>query len=104
MDIVHNDIKLYLIFEFLDLDLKKYMDTTTPYGLAPELIKVSGDEENQWILTVCGQSYMYQLIRGIAHCHSRRIIHRDLKPQNCEYFLLACVVSKIASKLPNDIF
>ncbi len=40
-DIVHNDVKLYLIFEFLDLDLKKYMDTTGPVGLAPELIKVS---------------------------------------------------------------
>jgi len=25
---------------------------------------------------------MYQLLSGIAACHSRRIIHRDLKPQN----------------------
>lgn len=25
---------------------------------------------------------MYQLIRGVEYCHSRRIIHRDLKPQN----------------------
>ena len=41
LDIVHNDEKLYLIFEFLDLDLKKYMDTTAPFGLAPNLIKVS---------------------------------------------------------------
>jgi hypothetical protein len=40
LDIVHNDVKLYLIFEFLDLDLKKYMDTTAPHGLPPKLIKV----------------------------------------------------------------
>jgi len=25
---------------------------------------------------------MFQLISGVAACHSRRIIHRDLKPQN----------------------
>ena len=28
------------------------------------------------------QSYVYQVLCGIAYCHSHRVLHRDLKPQN----------------------
>jgi serine/threonine protein kinase len=28
------------------------------------------------------KSYCYQIIKGIAFCHSHRVLHRDLKPQN----------------------
>ena len=27
------------------------------------------------------QSYLHQLLHGIAFCHSHRVLHRDLKPQ-----------------------
>jgi serine/threonine protein kinase len=65
-DVVHSENKLYLVFEFLDQDLKKYMDSCGPEGLSSDLVK----------------SYLYQLLKGIAFCHSHRVLHRDLKPQN----------------------
>lgn len=65
IDLVHDDKRLWLVFEFLDMDLKKYLDSTTGQ-LSSSLLK----------------SYTHQLLKGLVYCHSRRIIHRDLKPQN----------------------
>lgn len=66
MDVWHNDNNLYLIFEYLNQDLKKYMD-------------IQGETI---IPMVTLKSYVYQLIQGVAFCHAHRVIHRDLKPQN----------------------
>lgn len=40
-DVVHDDKKLYLVFEYLDLDLKKHMDTSPHISQDRMLIKVS---------------------------------------------------------------
>ena len=40
-DIVHCEKKLYMVFEFLALDLKKYMDTVSATGLPMPLVKVA---------------------------------------------------------------
>eukprot|EP00245_Coleochaete_scutata_P004586 TRINITY_DN17307_c0_g1_i1.p1 TRINITY_DN17307_c0_g1~~TRINITY_DN17307_c0_g1_i1.p1 ORF type:complete len:303 (+),score=45.16 TRINITY_DN17307_c0_g1_i1:204-1112(+) len=64
-DVVHCDKRLYLVFEYLDLDLKKHMDTF-PVSKDPMLIKV----------------YLYQMLKGVEYCHAHRVLHRDLKPQN----------------------
>lgn len=65
IDVVHFRNKLYLIFEYVDYDLKKYLDKSKS-PIEPNLLK----------------SYMYQLLRAMYYCHARRVLHRDLKPQN----------------------
>jgi hypothetical protein len=39
-DVVHSEKRLYLVFEYLDLDLKKYMDSTPEFSKDPRQIKV----------------------------------------------------------------
>jgi serine/threonine protein kinase len=64
-EVINSQGKLTLVFEFMDSDLKKFMDVQK--GPLPDnLIR----------------SYAYQMIAGLCYCHCHRIIHRDLKPQN----------------------
>ncbi|RYR64367.1 hypothetical protein Ahy_A03g010488 isoform B [Arachis hypogaea] len=65
-DVVHSEKRLYLVFEYLDLDLKKHMDSSPEFAKDPRQVKV----------------FLYQILCGIAYCHSHRVLHRDLKPQN----------------------
>lgn len=64
-DVVHTERKLTLVFEFLDQDLKKYLDVCDT-GLELPILK----------------SFLYQLLMGVAYCHHHRVLHRDLKPPN----------------------
>ncbi|CAB3369544.1 Hypothetical predicted protein [Cloeon dipterum] len=67
MDIVHVPPmkKLYMVFEFLDMDMKKFLDCV---GMA--------------VPTKVVRSFVRQMTEGIRYCHINRILHRDLKPQN----------------------
>ena len=41
-----------------------------------------GRKEEEVITYILLQSYLRQLLEGIAYCHDHRVLHRDLKPQN----------------------
>ncbi|GAO15002.1 uncharacterized protein UV8b_00486 [Ustilaginoidea virens] len=86
LNIVHSDgHKLYLVFEFLDLDLKRYMEAlpvsdggrgkALPEGSSATILHLG-------LSDVVIRKFMMQLCDGIKYCHSRRVLHRDLKPQN----------------------
>lgn len=64
-DIIHTGETLTLVFEYLDRDLKQYMDQCRNVIQAENI-----------------RLFLVQFLRGLSFCHSRRILHRDLKPQN----------------------
>ncbi|CAD8144953.1 unnamed protein product [Paramecium octaurelia] len=63
-DVVYDESRLYLIFDFVDLDLKKYMESV------PQLDRMQV------------KKFIYQMLQALNYCHQNRVIHRDLKPQN----------------------
>ncbi|KAF3696310.1 Cyclin-dependent kinase 16 [Channa argus] len=64
-DIIHTQKSLTLVFEYLDKDLKQYLDD------CGNTIHVSNVK-----------LFLFQLLRGLSYCHLRKVLHRDLKPQN----------------------
>ena len=86
LNIVHADgHKLYLVFEFLDLDLKKYMEAlpVSDGGRGKALPEGSGPDLGRLGLGgAMVKKFMSQLVEGVRYCHSHRVLHRDLKPQN----------------------
>ncbi|XP_008412075.1 cyclin-dependent kinase 17-like isoform X2 [Poecilia reticulata] len=64
-DIIHTDKCLTLVFEYLEKDLKQYMDDCGSI-MSIHNVKI----------------FLFQLLRGLAYCHRRKVLHRDLKPQN----------------------
>lgn len=65
-DVIHMDKKLFLVFEYLDQDLRKFIDNSPNELLEASSIK----------------SLLYQLLKGVQYIHKFKILHRDLKPQN----------------------
>ncbi|TYZ65316.1 hypothetical protein PybrP1_004069 [[Pythium] brassicae (nom. inval.)] len=61
LDCLLEDGKLFLVFEFVDKDLKRFMEAKLGF-LDQALIK----------------SLLYQLLKGLAFSHSRGIMHRTL--------------------------
>ncbi|XP_027758979.1 cyclin-dependent kinase-like 2 isoform X1 [Empidonax traillii] len=55
----------YLVFEFMDHTVLDDLEAS-PNGLDYDTVR----------------KYLFQIMRGIAFCHSHNIIHRDIKPEN----------------------
>ncbi|XP_052609495.1 cyclin-dependent kinase 4 [Peromyscus californicus insignis] len=60
------DIKVTLVFEHIDQDLRTYLEKAPPPGLPVETIK----------------DLMRQFLSGLDFLHANCIVHRDLKPEN----------------------
>ncbi|EFC45271.1 predicted protein [Naegleria gruberi] len=67
-EVIHENNQLNLVFEFVDSDLKVFIDQQrkTKTYFPPILVK----------------KYMFQMLQALAFCHARRVLHRDIKPQN----------------------
>ncbi|KAL3119050.1 hypothetical protein niasHT_003833 [Heterodera trifolii] len=64
-DVIHTDNLLTLVFEYVEKDLREYMEQLQQPICLPNI-----------------RLFLVQLLRGLAYCHAKRILHRDLKPQN----------------------
>lgn len=67
LEVVYENHGLYLVFEYLNYDLKQYSDSL----MTGHLISLDNV-----------RSYLEQVLRGVYACHRNRVLHRDLKPQN----------------------
>lgn len=77
LDVICSDGKLYLVFEFVEHDLKKAVE-----------------KRNAPFHGIMLKKLIFQLLDGLYFCHRHRIVHRDLKPANI--LLTADNVLKIA--------
>ena len=65
-EVIPQPPRLFLVFDYMDHDLKQCLDAQFQEGMPRLLI----------------QSCMLQILSALAFCHGRMILHRDLKPQN----------------------
>ncbi|NWR52491.1 CDKL2 protein, partial [Regulus satrapa] len=65
LDVCKRKKRWYLVFEFVDHTVLDDLEAS-PSGLDYDRVR----------------KYLFQIVRGIAFCHSHNIIHRDIKPEN----------------------
>ncbi|NWV97852.1 CDKL2 protein, partial [Machaerirhynchus nigripectus] len=65
LDVCKKKKRWYLVFEFVDHTVLDDLEAS-PNGLDYDRVR----------------KYLFQIMRGIAFCHSHNIIHRDIKPEN----------------------
>ena len=96
--------RLFLVFDYMDYDLKQCLDTHYPKGtqetldagrlvahatadcstlslsLSLSLLPISRCPPGMPLQLI--KSCLVQILAGLTFCHGRQVLHRDLKPQN----------------------
>ncbi|XP_028105896.1 cell division control protein 2 homolog, partial [Camellia sinensis] len=61
LDVVNKERSVHLVTEHVELDLRKFMDTS------PEIVKTPRD-------------FLHEILSGLDYCDSHNILHRGLNP------------------------
>ncbi|KAF5939404.1 hypothetical protein HYC85_023663 [Camellia sinensis] len=64
LDVVNKERSVHLVTEHVELDLRKFMDTS------PEIVKTPSVTKD----------FLHQILSGLDYCHSHNILHRGLNP------------------------
>ncbi|VDL85468.1 unnamed protein product [Schistocephalus solidus] len=65
-EVIHKNREISIVFEYLEWDLKKYMEFYCKASQGSKSMK----------------SFSRQILDGLHFCHRYKIIHRDIKPSN----------------------
>ena len=76
LDVVFCNEAMYLVFEYLDRDLKRQLDDFV------QRKRIKNPAYNCGLPEPLVKSYLQQISCGLAYCHSHSVLHRDMKPQN----------------------
>lgn len=68
MEIIYSEERMYLVFEYVETDLKRLIDEYS--------------SRNKYFSDENVKKMAMQLCTAVDFCHSKCIFHRDLKPQN----------------------
>ncbi|KAK7405192.1 hypothetical protein VNO78_06391 [Psophocarpus tetragonolobus] len=78
VDSMINGDDVFAVFEYPDSNLQAYM------------------KNSELFLYQCKNRFLYQILSGIAHLHSRRILHKDLRPDKILVYMKSSITMRIA--------
>jgi serine/threonine protein kinase len=77
LDIDHTLNKFYLCFEWVEQDLKRFIEDSNMTSVKKSSTKSKNSSQAVVIDRFVVRKIMYQLLEGIDYCHSHMVFHRD---------------------------